>query len=200
MKLFFHYSDIQGQHKLFENLLSFAKGYHEIVVVCIGTDRVSGDSLGPMVGTFLEEECSGLQVYGTLKEPVHAQNIENTIAFLQEHHEKSFIIAVDACLGKVENLENVMFVNGPLKPGIGVNKELPEIGHVNIQGIVNIGGFMPHLVIQNTRMNTVYNMSRVIAGILSRTVRIHRNDFSVRLNHEKNRLRVLSHINGHIHE
>ncbi|MEK0397302.1 DUF1256 domain-containing protein, partial [Lactobacillus delbrueckii] len=27
----------------------------ELVVVCIGTDRSTGDSLGPLTGTFLEE-------------------------------------------------------------------------------------------------------------------------------------------------
>lgn len=184
MKLFFHYSDVVGQQKLFNALLSNVKEFDEIVVVCIGTDRVSGDSLGPMVGTFLQEECSGAKVYGTLREPVHAQNIEEIIGLLKRKHPNSFIIAVDACLGKIENIENIMFTNGPLKPGIGVNKELPEIGNVNIQGIVNIGGFMPHLVIQNTRMNTVYNMSKVIAATLARTIRVHRNsNFLLKLSH-----------------
>lgn len=184
MRLFFHYSDVRGQQKLFNTLLSSVKEYNEIVVVCIGTDRVSGDSLGPMVGTLLEEECSGARVYGTLREPVHAQNIKEIIDILEHSHQNSFIIAVDACLGKIENIENIMFANGPLKPGIGVNKKLPEVGNVNIQGIVNIGGFMPQLVIQNTRMNTVYNMSKVIAGTLARTIRVHRSSkFLLKLNH-----------------
>jgi putative sporulation protein YyaC len=90
-------------------------------------------------------------------------------------HPGAFVIAVDACLGRASNVEKIIMMEKPLKPGTGVNKELPEVGDVTIQGIVNIGGFMPHLVIQNTRMNTIYNMSRVIAGTLAQTIIAHRN-------------------------
>jgi DNA-binding LacI/PurR family transcriptional regulator len=57
-----------------------------IVFVCIGTDRSTGDSLGPIVGTLLEEK--GLRtfyVYGTLDEPIHAVNLsENYIREIKE--------------------------------------------------------------------------------------------------------------------
>lgn len=179
MELCFHYSDIEGQNKLFNILSSIVINEQEIIIVCIGTDRVSGDSLGPMVGTLLMEECRSAKVYGTLHAPVHAQNIEETIAMIGKEHPDAFVIAVDACLGKVANVEKIMFINQPLKPGTGVHKDLPEIGNVNIQGIVNIGGFMPQLVIQNTRMNTIYNMSRIIAGTLAQIVIAHKNFYPV---------------------
>jgi len=153
--------------------------YHELVIVCVGTDRVSGDSLGPMVGTFLAEECRYANVYGTLNNPVHAQNLADTISQVQSGHPDAFIIAVDACLGRAANIEKIMFSPKPLKPGTGVSKSLPEVGHANIQGIVNVAGFMPQLVIQNTRMNTIYNMSRVIAGTLAQTVIAHKNLFPI---------------------
>ncbi len=49
------------------------------VVLCIGTDRVTGDSLGPLVGTFLHAYGSDryLSIYGTLDFPVHALNLED---------------------------------------------------------------------------------------------------------------------------
>lgn len=179
MDISFHYGDQEGQLNLLKTLTSLVANHHEIVIVCVGTDRVSGDSLGPLVGTLLMEECRYAKVYGTLCNPVHAQNLKETIIHLETQHPEAFVIAVDACLGRAGNVEKIIMMKKPLKPGTGVNKDLPEIGHVTIQGIVNIGGFMPHLVIQNTRMNTIYNMSRVIAGTLAQTIIAHRNFTSV---------------------
>lgn len=175
MDICFHYGDREGQQDLLRTLTNLVGNYHEIVVVCVGTDRVSGDSLGPLVGTLLLEECRYAKVYGTLCDPVHAQNINEAILELSKLHPGAFVIAVDACLGRASNVEKIIMMKKPLKPGTGVNKDLPEIGDVTIQGIVNIGGFMPHLVIQNTRMNTIYNMARVIAGTLAQTIIAHRN-------------------------
>lgn len=179
MDLSFHYSEIDEQQKLLTILSSLVMPEVEIVIVCIGTDRVSGDSLGPLVGTFLSEECRYAKVYGTLHEPVHAQNLSETIAVINRDHPEAFVIAVDACLGKAANVEKIMFLNKPLKPGTGVNKDLPEVGNVNIQGIVNVGGFLPQLVIQNTRMNTIYNMARVISATLAQTIIAHRSFYPV---------------------
>ena len=179
MDLCFHYSDIEGQKNLLYALTEMSIGYNELVTVCVGTDRVSGDSLGPMIGTFLLEECSYANVYGTLVNPVHAQNLEEIIKKIRYIHHKAFVIAVDACLGRAVNVEKITFARKPLKPGTGVAKILPEIGDVNIQGIVNIAGFMPHMVIQNTRMNTIYNMARVISGTLAQTVIAHKKLFPV---------------------
>ena len=38
------------------------------------------------------------------------------------------------------------------KPGAGVNKDLPPVGDLYITGVVNVGGFMDYLVLQNTRL------------------------------------------------
>lgn len=175
MEISFHYTSVEGQQQLLKALTSMVMNHQEIVTVCVGTDRVSGDSLGPLVGTMLQEQCRNVNIYGTLCTPVHAQNLGEIIQTVRREHPEAFVIAVDACLGRPVNVEKIILLTKPLKPGTGVNKDLPEIGHVNIQGIVNIGGFMPHLVIQNTRMNTIYNMARVIAGTLAQTIIAHRN-------------------------
>lgn len=46
------------------------------VIVCIGTDKCIGDCLGPLVGTMLLEKFIPLPVYGTIKSPMHALNLE----------------------------------------------------------------------------------------------------------------------------
>ena len=47
----------------------------DIILVCIGTDRSTGDSLGPLTGSkLLEKNLEHFYIYGTLQHPVHAVN------------------------------------------------------------------------------------------------------------------------------
>ncbi len=150
------------------NLVQTAKtDGHEIVVLCIGTDRSTGDSLGPLTGTKLKTLNLFPHIYGTLDDPVHATNLEDKLKFISTAFTHPFVIAVDACLGKLENVGCVTLGHGSVKPGAAVNKDLPAVGNAYITGIVNVGGFMEHLVLQSTRLNLVMKMADTIAHGLS---------------------------------
>lgn len=140
---------------------------HEIVVLCIGTDRSTGDALGPLTGTKLKLLNLFPHIYGTLDEPVHATNLENRLNIINTSFSNPFIIAVDACLGKLENVGCVTLGHGTVKPGAAVNKDLPAVGNAYITGIVNVGGFMEHMVLQSTRLNLVMKMADTIAHSIS---------------------------------
>ena len=136
-----------------------------VVVLCIGTDRSTGDSLGPLVGTFLSERAGlSAQVFGTLDNPVHAANLQEVVDWLKVKYEHPLIVAVDACLGRLDSVGTVTVGEGPLRPGAGVNKSLPAVGSVHVTGVVNVGGFMEYFVLQNTRLNLVMKMARVISS------------------------------------
>lgn len=138
--------------------------YNSLVVVCIGTDRSTGDALGPLVGTTLMKAYNKkFDIYGNLENPVHAMNLKEITETIYTKHDKPFIIAIDACLGKVSNIGKVRMQEGPVRPGAGVNKDLNPIGDANITGIVNVGGFMEYLVLQNTRLHLVTKMAEVIS-------------------------------------
>ncbi|KUK35974.1 MAG: Putative sporulation protein, partial [Thermacetogenium phaeum] len=50
--------------------------FRPVVLLGIGTDRSTGDSLGPLVGSRVNELAPGLlPVFGTLDDPVHAVNL-----------------------------------------------------------------------------------------------------------------------------
>lgn len=152
---------------LYSTLLSKYPLY-DIVLVCIGTDRSTGDALGPLVGTALaKQKPSAFTVYGTLDKPVHAVNLEQTLLKIQETHRFPFIIALDACLGDFKSVGKISIVEGPLKPGAGVQKKLPDVGDIHLTGIVNVGGFMEYFVLQNTRLALVMNMAEKIAAGIS---------------------------------
>jgi len=145
------------------NLLDMV-GTRPIVVCCVGTDRSTGDSLGPLVGSQLSKNSpKEFYVYGTLDEPVHAMNLNDKISEIHARFHNPFIIAVDASLGQMSSIGHIQVGDGPLKPGSGVNKELPPVGNIHITGIVNVSGFMEYFVLQNTRLSIVMNMAEVIS-------------------------------------
>lgn len=138
-----------------------------VIAMCIGTDRSTGDSLGPLVGDMLVKfKMSGVHVYGTLDNPVHARNLEETLTNARILHPDAFLVAVDASLGILDHVGCISVGRGPIKPGAGLKKELPPVGDMHITGIVNTGGFMDFLVLQSTRLSVVMRMADVIARSL----------------------------------
>ncbi|MBO8159667.1 spore protease YyaC [Thermosyntropha sp.] len=135
----------------------------EIIYICIGTDRATGDCLGPLTGTKLKTYVPSAFIYGTLEEPVHAVNLIKTLEDIKEKYSHPLLIAVDACLGNSDRIGYINVRKGALKPGTALKKELPEVGDFHISGVVNTGGFLEHMVLQNTRLYTVYRMADTIA-------------------------------------
>jgi putative sporulation protein YyaC len=135
-----------------------------IVLLCIGTDRSTGDSLGPLVGDklkFLNRDKVSL--YGNLEYPVHAKNLCSTIDEIKSLYTNPYIIAIDACLGSLSNVGKVIVEDKPLSPGAAMNKNLPQVGDLSITGIVNISGALEFMVLQNTRLYTVMLLAEVIS-------------------------------------
>ena len=141
----------------------------ELVWVCVGTDRVTGDSLGPFVGTMLTE--AGVpNVYGTIDHPVHALNLTETLERIKEAHPDACIVGIDACLGEEKLVGSMELRDGALKPGTGADKVLPSVGDYNIIGVVNVEGFMGYLVLQNTRLSFVIQMAKSITDFILRSL------------------------------
>lgn len=135
---------------------NIAKPYKKVIFVCIGTDRSTGDCYGPMVGTFLKRQ--GFNVYGTLHNPVHAKNLELVLSNIDL--ENNLIIAVDACLGKIESIGKIRSSNTPINPGSAVDKQLPRVGDVSIIGIVAESSAIPFMTLQNVRLSFVFNLAK----------------------------------------
>jgi putative sporulation protein YyaC len=138
------------------------KENQELIILCIGTDRVTGDSLGPLVGHQLCCSSNNYNIYGTLERPVHAINLGETIEKIQQDYENPYIVAIDASLGTKEHLGYVTLKQGTLKPGQGIAKELPAIGDISITGIVNLSGPPGSYLLQNTRLYTVMKLVECI--------------------------------------
>lgn len=167
-RYFFNIDSLGHQRDFRNQLYSFISQrmhrYSSIIFLCIGTDRATGDSLGPLIGHKLRNiRYPNVHVYGTLESPVHAKNIQDITAQIYNTHCNPLIIAIDACLGKIDHIGYISFGEGTIKPGAGVNKDLPEVGDLFITGIVNFSGFMDMVILQNTRLNLVMKMADFIA-------------------------------------
>jgi putative sporulation protein YyaC len=150
---------------LAEQLAIIARSNRSIVFLCIGTDRSTGDSLGPLVGEklkFLNRD--NIFFYGNLEKPIHAKNLKETVSYIYSTYEDPYIIAIDACLGSLQNVGKVFIEAKPLFPGSAMNKDLPEVGDLSITGIVNISGALEFMVLQNTRLYTVMRLADVISN------------------------------------
>lgn len=139
------------------------KGNDAPVILCIGTDRMIGDSLGPLTGSLLKKHAGDrLQIYGTLQNTVNACNLTDTLAQIKKKQPHSTVIAVDASLGQSGRIGSVFIRPGSLKPGAGVSKELPAAGDISITGITGEQGKQPWLSLQTARLSIVMDMAEQI--------------------------------------
>ena len=162
------YQDEDAVDKLHQHVITlFPHMPREYIVVCIGTDRSTGDSLGPLTGSlFTEKRPRHIKIYGTLHDPVHAVNLKDHLSKIAKNHRNPFIIAVDACLGKTAMIGSLITGTGPIQPGAALKKDLPRVGDIHITGVVNMSGFMEHATLQNTRLSIVMDMAQKIAALL----------------------------------
>lgn len=131
----------------------------------VGATSSTGDALGPFIGWFLKRKGFTGEYLGDLNEPVHATNIKEKVneAWMRAMKRNKFpyIIAVDAAVGRPGRIT----VNrGPLKPGAGMGKTLPQVGSVHIMGGTAHFPFM----IWFTGLDQTVAMAEVIAdGLFS---------------------------------
>lgn len=145
---------------LYSNLKSQIIAKKNLVFLCIGSDRSTGDSLGPLIGHKLNNlKRKNIYIYGTLEKPVHAENLSDTIEEIKSTIKNPYIIAIDACLGSINNVGKIIIQKAPLTPGIAFNKNLPKVGNLSILGIVNISSNLDFMVLQNTRLYTVMKIA-----------------------------------------
>lgn len=155
---------IKIRNYLLNELQPILNDNRPIIFVCIGSDRSTGDSLGPLVGHKLQFlSRHNIHVYGTLENPVHAKNIVSSLDNINSIFINPYIIAVDSCLGSINNIGKIFIQKKPLIPGLALNKNLPPVGEMSITGIVNISSGFDFLVLQNTRLHVVMKLADSIS-------------------------------------
>ncbi len=133
----------------------------EIVVLSIGSDRVTGDCLGPLVGHMLAGR--GVAVYGDLRSPVNALNVGEVAEVIARRHPRAFVIAVDSAVGAHTDIGKVRVVPRGICPAAATGKPLPRVGNISVVGIVapkDRGA----KALSEVRLGSVISVAEAIAG------------------------------------
>jgi putative sporulation protein YyaC len=164
MKISESYNDENGLQHLCNALYDIIDD--KTLIVCIGTDMVIGDSLGPIIGSKLIENNFPLMVFGTLDKPIHAMNIEYEFSKIKNSYPNYNIIGIDASLTyNIDNIGKIFIKDKPIKPGAGVDKDLIEVGDYSIAGVVDIYSEIP-ITSRYIRLNFIMKMAESIIEII----------------------------------
>ena len=124
-----------------KKILYKKNNHFNLVFLCIGTDRMTGDCLGPIVGSKLKgiverKNIYNIDIYGTLESNVSYTNIQEISKIIEKRNPNSCIIAIDAALSSKQNIGKIFVEEGKLALGKGLNKNKIEIGDISIKGVV----------------------------------------------------------------
>ena len=176
---FYHWSGQRFSPEVFGSQLSELiervkrqTGKDGVIYLCIGSDRSTGDSLGPLVGHQLCRMAPAeTLVLGTLRKPVHAVNLTATMELIRRCYSNYLVVAVDASVGREENVGGITLGLGSIRPGLGVCKKLQAVGDIYITGVVHGGNQLEPELLQSTRLALVMELAECIStGISCRKI------------------------------
>lgn len=141
----------------------------ELVFLCIGTDRITGDCFGPLVGYKLKhlfKNEKNIKVIGSLENIICTHNILNVINDINNKYDEPFLIAIDAALSNKRNIGEIIVTKDSINIGSSLNKEKIYVGDLSIKGIVSKDFKKPQYnfrLLQNTPLNLIMNMADCVS-------------------------------------
>lgn len=153
----------QDKQKMVSELKSKTQ-CNNTVYMCIGTEKVFSDSLGPRVGTLLNENmiCPSF-VYGLRDQNITAENLLYSYNFIKALHPDSKIVVIDAAVGTKDQIGKIQLCDGGILPGAATNKNLPSVGDVGIVGIVADKGMGDFYTLNSDKDRLVGQIAEFIA-------------------------------------
>ena len=112
----------------------------KLIFLCIGTDRVIGDSFGPLVGyklKYLFRNEENIKVIGTLNDIICVHNISKVITDINNTYPDSFLIAIDAALSNKNSIGKIIISDKSINVGSCFNRKNIHVGDMSIKGIVS---------------------------------------------------------------
>lgn len=167
--------------------------YSDLVFLCIGTDRMTGDCFGPLVGNRIKEaivnDNINCTVYGDLENPLIYSDVDKSLKEISEKCKNPCIIAIDAALSKESNIGKILVRKGGLRFGEAINKGRREVGNISIKAIIGRNYKRAHKnmeLLQNTSLNFVMNLVDIVSeGILEIIEKEYNNFENSRLSYLK---------------
>lgn len=153
----------QNEKRIGLDIATFAlKHKVKPIFMCIGSDKVVGDSLGVIVGELLKQKPMFRgRVYGDMSSPINRKNLNNAINEIRTKHPNAPVIVIDAVLGEIEEVGCIKtFLGGVLAGGQYGKGEM--VGDYSILGVVCPRGVSALSFLGCVRMNLVVELSKKI--------------------------------------
>ena len=147
------------------------KNYLEIVFICIGTDKIIGDSFGPLVGSKLEQlienyNIYNINIYGTLEENICYTNVNKYLLKIKKNHPNACTVVIDAALSEEMNIGKIFVQKEKMLLAKALNKTKIEVGDISIKAVVGKNYKVSKynfLSLQNISINDVIKLSNIVA-------------------------------------
>ena len=144
--------------------------FSEVICLCIGSERATGDSFGPLVGyklncLFNDSEC--IKIIGTLNNTVNLNNIKQIINNINNTYENPFIIAIDSAMSNQKRIGEIVVSSDGVKIAAGMRRDMEDIGDMSIKGVVSQKTNNPRCnlnLLQNTSLGIVMSMAETVAN------------------------------------
>ncbi|MBO5478433.1 MAG: spore protease YyaC [Clostridia bacterium] len=145
--------------------------FSDYIFLCVGSDKIIGDSYGPLVGQKLKEafknRYNNISVYGTLEEPISAVNLEKTVSDIYKRYQHPCMIVIDSALGSQDKIGSILVSNTKMQCGKGAGKKMILVGDISIKGVVAKDYKIPRYnfsTLQNTSLGGIIKLADMTAS------------------------------------
>lgn len=109
----------------------------ELLFLCIGSEKISGDSVGPIVGSILKNRYKlPCPILGTEDKPVNGVNLPHYIENIRTVFPNHRIIAIDSAVGSKKDMWTIKIKKGGVVAGGAITSKNPRIGDIGILAVV----------------------------------------------------------------
>ena len=141
----------------------------KLIFLCIGTDRIIGDSFGPLVGyklNYLFKNEDNVEIIGNLENKICIHNIEKIMQDIKNTYEIPFVISIDAAFSNKMNIGEIVVSKNSINVGSGLNRKNIYVGDMSIKGVVSKNLNNPKYnfkSLQNAPLSLIMNMADSVA-------------------------------------
>lgn len=150
----------------------------KLTFLCVGTDRVTGDSLGPIVGSNIEKfinnkKINNVKVIGSLEKNLNNTNIEE-----YTKNPKDITIVIDSAISNTYNIGEIIVDENNIKVRQALNNGKNINSNINIKCIVakNFENEDANfLMLQNVKLGIVLNLAEKVSTNLYNVIENYNN-------------------------
>lgn len=137
--------------------------FDSIVFICIGSNKVTGDCLGPLVGSYLKNMYKAT-VYGDMENPINYQNAEKIMEKIKNNNSESLKVVIDSALGK--NIGDIIIDDGKVEIGKGLNKNKKIYGDISIKVVVGKNYYNNIRNIQELKNKNIEEIDKIAIDVV----------------------------------